>query len=202
MRYFSLIVPAILLVMSVEALAQGTTYHLGRTPTPEEIHAWDIAISPDGKGLPPGRGTAVEGAILYAEKCAKCHGQAGEQQFMGFSSPGTVLVRRTAPNSPPRPPSQPLATIYWDHINRAMPKYEEGSLSANEVYALTALLLYWYGVIQQGDVMDAQTLPKVQMPNRNAFIPAPSDLKQSMSCDPQLLRCVEYWKKMAEEKKK
>ena len=200
MRYFNLLVPGMALALCAGAMAQGTTYHLGRTPAPEEIRAWDIAVTPDGKGLPPGKGTAVEGAILFAQKCASCHGRAGDQQIMGFSMPGSVLVRRTGPNNTPTP-SQPLATIYWDHINRAMPRYEEGSLSPDQVYALTALLLYWFGVIQQTDVMDASTLPKVQMPTRNGFVPAPSDLKQSLSCDPQLLRCVEYWKKMAEKKK-
>ena len=143
----------------------------------------------------------MEGMAIYALKCAKCHGQTGELPVYGFSFPGPALVRRTGPESTPRPPSQPFATISWDHINRAMPRYEEGSLSADEVYAVTALLLYWNGVIQRDDVMNAETLPKVQMPNRDRFIPAPPDIEESMSCSPELMRCVEYWEKIAEAEK-
>src|SRR6266851_9439399 len=57
--------------------AQSPAYGLGKTPSTEEIRAWDIAISPDGKELPPGSGTAKEGAPLYAQKCASCHGATG-----------------------------------------------------------------------------------------------------------------------------
>ena len=175
-------------------ISPGPDPHAGRNP-----HL-GYCDQPGWKGTPAGEWNAKEGAAIYLQKCAKCHGRDGEQQIMGFSSPNSVLVPRT-PNGAPRPPSQPLATIYWDHINRAMPRYEEGSLSANEVYALTALLLYWHGIIQQSDVMDAKSLPKVQMPNQDGFVPAPPDLKQSLSCDPQLLRCVEYWKKLAGKEK-
>ena len=201
MRLLSLFVPGMALAMCVGVLAQGTTYKLGKTPSQEEIRAWDIDISPDGKGLPPGSGTAKEGAAIYVQRCAKCHGRDGEQQIMGFSMPGSALVGR-GPNNTPRPPGEPLATIYWDHINRAMPRYEEGTLSANEVYALTAFVLYWQGIIQQSDVMDANSLPKVRMPSRTPFLPAPPDIKQSMSCDPNLLRCVDYWEKLAGKEKK
>ena len=201
MRNFRLFVPGIILAMCVGALAQETNYKLGRTPSEDEIRAWNIDISPEGKGLPPGKGTAAEGAILYAQKCAKCHGPTGEEQlYMGFCCSTRGLVPRRGPNNTPSP-SWALATTLWDRINRAMPRFEEGSLSANDVYALTALILFWNGVIQGNDVMDAQSLPQVPMPNRKAFIPAPPDLKQSLSCDPQLLRCVEHWKKIAEAEK-
>jgi len=89
------------------------------------------------------------------------------------------------------PPNNfPLATTLWDAINRSMPRYQEGSLTANQVYALTAALLYWNGVIQEDDVMDATRLPKVQMPSRNAFVPFQPDYKKYMACDPNRLKCL------------
>jgi hypothetical protein len=186
MRYLlKLFVPGMALAVCVGALAQGPTYKLGRTPSEEEIRAWDIAISPDGKELPPGSGTAKEGAIIYAQKCTKCHGPAGEA-----TPSGSGLVRRIGPNNTPSP-IWPLATTLWDHINRAMPRYEAGSLSANEVYSLTALLLYWNSVIQQSDVMDAKSLPKVQMPNRTMFVPLHPNYKQYMACNPNLVKCFD-----------
>src|SRR3972149_59846 len=98
MRYWlNLFVPGMALAMCAGAMAQGTTYHLGRTPSPEEIRAWDIAISADGKGLPPGRGTAVEGAILYAQKCAKGQGRRRVSQCQRSVRPDrslALLVRR------------------------------------------------------------------------------------------------------------
>ena len=169
-----LIAAATTSVACVAVLAQTPTYNLGRTPTQEEIKAWDVAVGPDGKGLPAGSGTAKQGAPIYARKCAACHGKNGTEPV---------------PQVPPRPfvggqgtlkSLNPLKTIgsywpfavpIWDQINRAMPPGEEGSLRADEVYALTALLLYWNGIIKENDVLDAKTLPKIQMPNRNGFVP-------------------------------
>jgi mono/diheme cytochrome c family protein len=186
-------VPGIMLAISVGALAQGTTYKVGRTPTQEEIQAWDISVSPEGKGLPPGNGTATEGAKIYAQKCAKCHGPTGEQAYGGFTGPGGSIggfLRRTGPNNTPRPP-WPYAPNIWAFIYKAMPRFEEGSLSANDTYALTALVLYWSGLIKATDVMDAETLPKVQMPNRDGYIPAHPSYQWYHACNPNLLRCVD-----------
>jgi S-disulfanyl-L-cysteine oxidoreductase SoxD len=168
---FNFFVPAMALTMCVGALAQGPTYKLGRTPTEEEIRAWDIAISPDGKELPPGSGSAAEGISIFAQKCMRCHGPGGRGGgvggvFVSPTGPGGAIVTSKGP-----PFNFPLATTLWDAINRSMPRYQEGSLSANQVYAVTAALLYWNGVIQEGDVMDAKSLPKVQMPNRDGFVP-------------------------------
>ena len=158
-------------VACVAALAQAPTYNVGRTPSKEEIQAWDIAVSPAGKELPPGSGTVQEGAKVYAQKCARCHGPTGTEPgpvrplVGGKGTLATLNPLRTIGSY------WPFATTLWDYINRAMPRTEEGSLQPGEVYALTAFLLFQNGIIQESDVMDAQSLPKVPMPNRSGFVP-------------------------------
>jgi hypothetical protein len=175
--------PRLLLVTTMLAACpiawtQSPTYGVGRAPTAEEIRAWDIAISPTGKELPPGQGTAKEGAVLYVRKgCAACHGETGS----GAHAP-TLISRKGTPAPPPVPclapcvndgnsmgVHSPFATTIWDYINRGMPLGKEGSLRPNEVYSLTAFLLYKNDVIKEDEVMDAQSLPKVKMPNRDGF---------------------------------
>jgi S-disulfanyl-L-cysteine oxidoreductase SoxD len=171
------------IVICGTAWAQGPTYGLGRAPSAEEIRAWDIAISPAGKELPEGHGTAKEGEALYRSKgCAGCHGLSGS----GMHAPTLISRKDVKPNpaafclSPcvndanSMSLHSPFATTIWDYINRGMPLGKEGSLTPNEVYALTAFLLYKNNVIKEGDVMDKLSLPKVEMPNRNGFgLPEP-----------------------------
>jgi cytochrome c len=166
--------PFVLLLGSI-ALAQSPTYGVGRTPTPEEIRAWDISISRTGTELPRGRGTATEGARLYQQKgCAGCHGAT----LTGGPAP-TLLKADKGPGADPwelgrvLPFRSPYATTVWDFINRGMPLNREGTLTADEVYALTAFLLFKNGVIPENEVLDAETLPKVKMPMRDAFAPIP-----------------------------
>ncbi|MBI3049635.1 MAG: cytochrome c [Acidobacteria bacterium] len=163
-----LLATAIALATCVPALAQGPTYGLGRTPSAEEIRAADTAVAPDGTGLPPGRGTAKEGAVVYVQKCAACHGPNGT---------GTALHRGVIPLGNAKPVKLqgslvPYATTVWDFINRAMPWTKPGSLTADEVYAVTAYVLYLNDIIKESDVLDAASLPKVRMPHRDDFIPA------------------------------
>ena len=164
-----------LMLLGGTAQSQSPTYGVGRTPTEEEIRAWDISISPTGEELPPGRGTAKEGELVYQQKgCWACHGPAGT----GGPAP-TLLKREAGPDADPwelgriLPIRSPYATTVWDYINRGMPLTQEGTLTADEVYALTAFLLYINDVIGEDDVLDAQSLPKVKMPNRDAFAPLP-----------------------------
>ena len=170
-----------LMLLGDSALAQSLTYGVGRTPSAEEIRAWDISISPTGEELPPGRGTAKEGALVYRRQCAGCHGATGT----GGSAP-RLVKREAGPNVDPwdlgriLPIRSPYATTVWDYINRGMPLNREGTLTADEVYALTAYLLYINDVIPEDEVLDAQSLPKVEMPNRDAFAPLP-DWKPGMS---------------------
>ena len=161
-------------LMGVTALAQSPTYGVGRTPTAEEIRALDISIGPTGEELPPGRGTAKEGALLYRAKgCASCHGAGG----VGGTAP--LLKSKAGPEvelwarGRILPLRSPSATTVWDYINRAMPLNAEGTLTADEVYALTAYLLFINAVVPEDAVLDAQSLPKVKMPigDRYASLP-------------------------------
>ncbi len=182
MRLFSNPLPCILLAAVTAfglfgvAWAQSPTYGLGKTPTPAEIHAWDISIGPEGKELPPGSGTAKEGAQLFADKCAACHGATGS------GGPAPMLIKPAIAPKKPLPclspcigPGNvmalhsPYATTIWDYIHRAMPFGQEGTLKPDEVYALTAFLLYKNGVIKEDDVLNQQTLPQIKMPNRNGY---------------------------------
>ena len=175
MRFSKVLVTGIVLLTANTALTQTPSYtNVGRTPTKEEIQAWDIAAGPDGKGLPPGQGNARDGAPIFAAKCAVCHGPAAEGGKIGPRLVGGKADLETLTTL--RPVRSvggywPYATTVWDYINRAMPRNQGGTLSANEVYALTAFILAKSGIIQEDDVMDAKTLPKVQMPNHNGFVP-------------------------------
>jgi cytochrome c len=152
-------------LIGVSTLAQGPPYGVGRTPTAEEIRALDISIGPTGEELPPGKGTSKEGAQLYRAKgCAGCHGAAG----IGGSAPSLKSKDPKNPDVWARgrilPIRAPFATTVWDYINRGMPLNQEGTLTPNEVYSLTAYLLFINDVIPEDQVLDAQSLPKVKMP--------------------------------------
>ena len=149
-----------------------SSFGLGRAPTAAEIQAWDIAVGPEGKELPPGQGTARDGAPMYQTKCAMCHGVNGTE------GPQDVLVGGRGSLATTKPVRTigsfwPYATTIYDYISRAMPLYAPGSLSPHEVYALTAYLLFRNDIIDESTVIDAQTLPKITMPNRDGFRPDP-----------------------------
>jgi cytochrome c len=174
MRSLRFLLAVMILGVCPTGWAQSPMYGLGKTPTAEEIQAWDISISPTGKELPPGSGTAKEGAPLYMQKCASCHGGTGA----GGRAP--KLVKGATTSMPCLEPcindgnvmakEIPYATTIWDYINRGMPFSQEGSLKPNEVYALTAFLLYKNGVIKEDDVLDVQSLPQVKMPNHDGYV--------------------------------
>jgi cytochrome c len=180
MRYsVRLFVSGLLLCFGVGVWAQGPTYDRGRAPTPEEIQAWDIDVDRDGNGLPPGSGTAVEGSKIYTQKCAFCHGPTGEggvakRLFGGQGSIGTDKPIKTIGSY------WPYAPTLFDFINRAMPENRPGTLTADEVYALTAFLLYRNEIIGEKDVIDATSLPKIRMPNRNGFLPEVPEWREGM----------------------
>jgi cytochrome c5 len=143
--------------------------NLGRPATPAEIAGWDISILPDGTGLPPGRGTPTQGAIVYAQKCQACHGDrgAGQPNDRLVGGHGTL-----ASASPVRTVGSywPYATTVFDYVRRAMPYQEPRSLTDDEVYAVTAYLLHLNGIIGAEGELNARTLPNVKMPNRDNFI--------------------------------
>jgi len=164
---------ALMSVLCAGLFAQSPKYGLGRRPTPEEIRALDITPAPDGTGLPEGRGTAVEGREVYARRCSRCHGPKGEggdepkqsKLVGGRGSLQTAKPLKTAGSY------WPYATTIWDYVNRAMPLDHPGTLTHNQVYALTAWILQMNGIVGENDVMDAKTLPQIKMPNRDGFVP-------------------------------
>ena len=181
MRSSSLSIAAIVLAAtamalvagSAAALAQGPTFGLGSAPSAEEMKARDTAVSPQGTQLPPGSGGVKEGADVYAKKCASCHGPNGK---------GTALHRGLVPLGNAKPLKMegslvPYATTVWDFINRAMPWATPGTMPPSEVYAVTAYVLFINDVIKENEVLDAATLPKVRMPNRDSFVGVELDWK-------------------------
>ncbi|HEU0113954.1 MAG TPA: cytochrome c [Thermomicrobiales bacterium] len=144
-------------------------FGFGQPATKEEIAGWDIAIKPDGTGLPPGSGTVAQGEALFAKLGAKCHGPKGE----GTTTAPALVGGRGSLGT-----DQPMKTVgsYWsyattlyDYIHRAMPADNPQSLTPDEVYALCAYLLYLNDIVPKNAVMDAKTLPQVVMPNHAGF---------------------------------
>ncbi len=141
----------------------------GQPITAAEAAAWDLTIAPDGVGLPKGRGTVKRGEQVFAEKCVSCHGEKGE------GKPADKLVGGQGTLGGDQAPVKtvgsywPYATTLFDYIRRAMPLTEPQSLSAEEVYSVSAYVLYLNGIITDKAVLDAKSLPRVKMPNRDNF---------------------------------
>ena len=163
------------LVLAVGGCASGKVTtgpmespNLGREATPAQIAGWDISVGPDGVGLPPGRGTAAMGATVYEQKCQVCHGAKGAGQPNDRLAGGHGTL---ASKAPVRTIGSywPYATTVFDYVRRSMPYTQPQSLSHDEVYAITAYLLNLNGIIGDNDEMNAQTLPKVRMPNQPNF---------------------------------
>jgi S-disulfanyl-L-cysteine oxidoreductase SoxD len=161
-----------LVLMAAVIFVAGTACagpNLGREVKPAEIAAWDISITPDGSGLPPGSGTAAEGSAVYFAKCAGCHGGKGTE------GPADRLVGGIGTLATKRPVKTvgsywPFATTLFDYIRRAMPYNAPRSLSNDEVYAVSAYLLFLNGIIDLEVRLDAKSLPQVKMPNRDGFV--------------------------------
>ena len=160
---------------AVPALAQ--TPQFGQPIAPSDVAPWDISIAPDGAGLPPGRGTATQGEAIYVAKCQSCHGEKGT------GKPNDPLVGGMGSLAPDKVPMKtvgsfwPYATTLFDYVRRAMPFQESQSLTNDELYAVSAYILHLNGIVAANDVLDAQSLPKVRMPNRDGFIPFPRNPK-------------------------
>jgi len=150
---------------------------LGVPVTPEQIASWDISVGPDGAGLPPGKGSAVTGAAVYQAKCLACHGEKGagkpsDQLVGGQGTLRDAAAVRTVGSY------WPYATTLFDYIRRAMPYVQPQSLTPDEIYGLSAYLLFLNGVVGENDEMNATTLPKVKMPNRDNFFSVYTDPKR------------------------
>jgi S-disulfanyl-L-cysteine oxidoreductase SoxD len=161
--------PAALLALASPLFAQQGP-NLGKPVSQEELASWDISIGPDGAGLPPGSGTVKQGEAVFAAKCQACHGEKGAGQ------PNDRLVGGQGSLPGDKPPIKtvgsywPYATTLFDYIRRAMPFNESKSLTNDEAYGVVAYLLNLNGVIPESETINAQSLPKVTMPNRDGFI--------------------------------
>ena len=153
-----------LLVAAALAFASGAaaeTPNLGQSVSEADVALWDISVGPDGVGLPQGSGTSAQGKTVYEQKCELCHGK----EASGGKNAALVSTKdRTVTNYVPH------ATTIFDFTRRAMPWPQPKSLTTDETYAVTAYLLALAKIIGENDVMNAETLPKVRMPNRDGFV--------------------------------
>lgn len=157
----------LMMVLGSAGIAGGP--NLGQPASPEDIAAWDISILPDGRGLPLGSGTPEQGEHVYIQHCASCHG------FKGAGKPNDQLVGGQGSLAGAQTPVKtvgsywPYATTIFDYVRRSMPLTAPQALSNDEVYAVTAYLLHLNGIIGERDAIDAESLPRVKMPNQNNF---------------------------------
>ena len=159
---------AVLVLASTAFAQQGP--NLGKPISQEDLASWDISIGPDGVGLPSGSGTVKQGEATFMAKCQPCHNEKGAGQ------PNDRLVGGQGSLPGDKPPVKtvgsfwPYATTLFDYIRRAMPLNESKSLTSDEVYGVVAYLLNLNGVVPETETLNAQTLPKVMMPNRDGFV--------------------------------
>ncbi len=146
------------------------TFGFGQPATEEQIAGWDIDVKPDGEGLPPGSGSVQEGEELYARLGAKCHGPRAEGTQGVPALVGGIGTLDT--DAPVKTVGSywPYAPVLFDYIRRAMPADNPQSLTPDEVYAVVAYVLYLNDIVDEDAVMDAESLPRVEMPNRDGFI--------------------------------
>jgi mono/diheme cytochrome c family protein len=157
--------------LAAVTLALAAQYNVGRTPSADEIRSADITVLPDGSGLPAGQGNAVAGEVVYSSRCADCHGPKAEGRKGEY--PALVGGRGTLATAKPVKTVGsywPYATTLWDEINRAMPYNTPHVLRPDDVYAVTAYILYLNGIVTRDQQLNEKSLPKIVMPNRNGFI--------------------------------
>jgi S-disulfanyl-L-cysteine oxidoreductase SoxD len=159
---------ALALALGADA-AVAQTPGLGKPITEADIAAWNIDVLPDGTGLPPGSGTAAQGAKIYAEKCSSCHGDNGVSPARGFL-PMVGPAKFDKIDTMKTVPYYKYATTLFDVIRRSMPFPMPRTMTDDEVYAVSAYILSLNKIIGENDVMNADTLPKVKMPNADNFI--------------------------------
>lgn len=161
---------AVAVIAMANAALSADAPRLGAPVAPSVVAKWDTTVFPDGRGLPAGKGTAMQGRALFDAKCSRCHGPEGRGET------AEELAGSDVPLSDPETSQTvgsywPYATTLFDYTRRAMPMDKPGSLTIDEVYAVSAYLLALNGVIAEGDEMNETTLPRVRMPNRDGFVP-------------------------------
>lgn len=177
----------LLLLFLIGSGMAAKRYGLGAMATPEQIAGWDIDVRPDGKGLPPGQGTVLQGEEIYVQQCAVCHGEFGEgvgRYPVLVGGEGTLTS-----DDPVKTVGSywPYAPTVFDYIKRTMPFGAAQTLTDDQVYALTAFLLNMNDIVEDDFVADASSLPAVEMPNRHGFIP--DDRPDVSLGDPCMRQC-------------
>jgi len=162
----------LVLSLTLAGPAAADPLGIGRPANPEAIAAWDIDVRPDGQGLPPGHGSVRDGAALFAARCAGCHGARGEGAAAeplagGRGSLASAKPLRTVGSF------WPYATTLFDYVRRAMPFDAPQSLTPDETYAVSAYVLHLNGLLPEEASLDAASLPRVAMPNRDGFTADP-----------------------------
>ena len=161
-----------LLVVLAALPTSAQTFGLGTEPSAEEVKDWDLTIGPEGLELPDGSGTAREGFQVYEVRCKECHGE------QGIGGDQAALVGKPA-QLKEAPPIKtvgsywPYATTLFDYTRRAMPFEEPGTLTSDQLYAVTAYVLFLNGIVGEEEALNRETLPKVVMPNRDGFVRDP-----------------------------
>jgi S-disulfanyl-L-cysteine oxidoreductase SoxD len=158
-------------IIASGAVCAAERYDFGRPATPAEIAGWDIDASPDGAGLPPGHGDVRQGEAIFTAKCASCHGARGEGKPLTRLAGGIGTLRDKKPEKTVGS-YWPYATTLFDYVRRAMPLNAPQSLTPDEVYAVSACVLFLNGIIPQDTTLNADTLAKIKMPNRDGFVRA------------------------------
>jgi cytochrome c len=151
---------------------QSPTFGVGHAPSPDHLKTIDIEVMPDGRGLAPGSGTAAAGKDVYTRRCETCHGPTGKE------GPQEVIAGGRGSLNTERPLKTvgsywPYATTLWDYIRRAMPFDHPGTLTADELYGVTAYVLFLNGIVGEQDALNQTTLPQLKMPNRDGFVADP-----------------------------
>ena len=177
MRMCKRLVLGAALLLAATTAASAQTPQFGQPIEPADVAPWDISIGPDGAGLPPGRGTAAQGEAVFVAKCQACHGEkgAGKPNDALVGGLGTIVSDKPAVKTVGS--YWPYATTLFDYVRRAMPFNESKALTPDETYAVSAYILNLNNIVGADDVLDAQSLPKVQMPNKDGFIPFPRAAK-------------------------
>jgi cytochrome c len=189
LRWIGAVALALVASTSAAQAPVAGKFGLGKAATPEKIAGWDIDVKPDGSGLPRGRGSVAEGQAIYDAKCANCHGTFGESNSYLQIAGG---VGTLASDSPIRTTGSKLnyATTLFDYIRRAMPFNAPQSLSADEVYALTAYVLNLNDILGADATLDQDSLPKLKLPNRDGFTTAHGFARRDGKPDTANVACM------------
>lgn len=169
MRDATRMAATLLALLSWAGMATADGSHgIGRVATTDEIARWDIDVRPDGEGLPVGSGSVADGRRLYRERCIACHGDRGQGGPMDRLAGGQGTL---ASATPVRTVGSywPYATTLFDYVRRAMPFNAPQSLNSDELYAVTAYILFLNEIVPEGTTLDASGLTAIRMPNRYGF---------------------------------